>query len=402
MKKNVIITALIALLFALTGSTYMSQTYRLMEFYSSETADIWVSVWYYLAQAAGIAAFMFFQRSSAKAARSKWFLMLALIAEGMAITASLLSVTQSAVVVFGLVMNLLHGLVAGWYLTLLTVAVPQKHRGKVFGFGYGVGTILSYLLSLPCGGEFLKTNTVLYAYIALCAAGILLLKFSPSIQADTDIDDTPQAPNYRIGGWLVLLIVLLSLVNTLGFYFPIGDVTSGMSWEFTRAFYALGLILAGFANDKNRRYGFICALAALICPFIMLALRSEATAAVLWIISYSFFGFFAVFRVVTFSDRSGKAQNLLWFCGLGLCAGRIGDAIGAAIGSIASDSTIWVLSIAATLFLATIALFFYLYQRLYTSNISPGEYLAHQFESFEQKYSITRRESEILHLITKG
>lgn len=156
MKKNVIITALIALLFTLTGSAYMSQTYRLMEFYSSQAVDIWVSVWYYLAQAAGIVAFMFFQRSRAKAARSKWFLMFALVAEGMAITASLLSVTQSAVVVFGLVMNLLHGLVAGWYLTLLTVAVPQKHRGKVFGFGYGIGTILSYLLSCHAAENFLK------------------------------------------------------------------------------------------------------------------------------------------------------------------------------------------------------------------------------------------------------
>ena len=47
--------------------------------------------------------------------------------------------------------------------------------------------------------------------------------------------------------------------------------------EFTRAFYAVGLIMAGLVSDRNRRWGAVCALAALAFPFAALALGRSMT-----------------------------------------------------------------------------------------------------------------------------
>lgn len=62
-------------------------------------------------------------------------------------------------------MNFLHGMVAGFYLTLLGSLVQQQYRGRVFGFGYAVGIVGTWILSLIFGRDFLSTDSVVIAYI---------------------------------------------------------------------------------------------------------------------------------------------------------------------------------------------------------------------------------------------
>lgn len=82
-------------------------------------------------------------------------------------------------------------------------------------------------------------------------------------------------------------------MKNVGFYFPNADLSAGnVSLEFTRAFYALGLVIAGFISDWNRKYGAISCMAALVFPFAMLVLLADVgTSAILWIIGYVFLAF---------------------------------------------------------------------------------------------------------------
>ena len=166
-----------------------------------------------------------------------------------------------------------------------------------------------------------------------------------------------------------LVVVLLSVIKGLGFYFPVSDSAGGaVSAEFTRAFYAVGLILAGYVNDRNRKHGAICCLCALVFPFITFALLGKPSIElVLWITGYVFFGFFSVYRVVTFADFAGKKKDLLPVAGLGLLFGRVGDAASAIGGIAVGDEYGVLLAVSAVLFVVTILCFFRFYNKTYSA-----------------------------------
>ena len=58
-------------------------------------------------------------------------------------------------------------------------------------------------------------------------------------------------------------------------YFPIADLSQGINLEFSRVFYSLGLIMAGYISDRSRKYGALSCLTALVFPFAMIALSNE-------------------------------------------------------------------------------------------------------------------------------
>ena len=82
-----------------------------------------------------------------------------------------------------------------------------------------------------------------------------------------------------------LTVVLVSQTRGIGFYFPMADISTGISLEFSRAFYAIGLIVAGIVGDRSRKYGAVSCLAALFFPFAMIALSNEVgISMILWIL----------------------------------------------------------------------------------------------------------------------
>ena len=118
------------------------------------------------------------------------------------------------------------------------------------------------------------------------------------------------------------------MANTLGFAFPLRGAADSVYIEFTRVFYGVGLVIAGFISDKNRRWGAICCLAALAFPFAALALGANvAGETAMWMLAYLFLGFWSVYRILVFSDISGKS-GLPAFAVFGLLAGRLGEVAG--------------------------------------------------------------------------
>jgi hypothetical protein len=126
-------------------------------------------------------------------------------------------------------------------------------------------------------------------------------------------------------------VVLASVVKNLGYSFPTEDLSTGVNLELSRLFYGIGLVAAGVVGDKNRRYGELCCAAALVMPFLLLALQgASAPGTVLWAVDYLLYGFFSVFRVTLLADLAAEAGRP-WMAGAGLMLGRVGDAAGTAL-----------------------------------------------------------------------
>lgn len=221
---------------------------------------------------------------------------------------------------------------------------------------------------------------------------------------------------------LVLLagatIAMSGLVRTTGFSFPTTDLGAGVNLELSRLLYGLGLVVAGVASDRDRRYGMLFCTMALVMPFLMLALSgAEATGAPLWALGYFLTGFYMVFDVllavdltdwVDAGERVGAAlltqshpqtERLHQTAGhtrqsqrarlsrthvvmLGLSLGRLGEALGTALCLTFSDEPVALIAVSTVLFCGAMALFLMLYQRLYLQvplsglrpNVAPAQH----------------------------
>ena len=403
-KTSFAICALIGLSFLWTGSEYMTWwLYKLPLHFDNTAVDLWSEVAGYLFQVVGILLFALVIKKKPKLMNRNSFLIIILV-DGIAAAAAFFAADAYAVLIFGMLMNLLHGMVGGYYLTRLTQAVPQQNRGLVFGIAYAFGSVGSWVLSLFMRGSFLGSPYVFVLYATMMAGMIAIDRIS---LADDDSDlESAEAPHSDklIIPLAAVVIALLSVVKGLGFYFPSGDLSGGViSAEATRAFYAIGLIAAGFVNDRNRKHGAICCLCALVFPFLTFALKGEPnTGTVMWIAGYIFFGFFSVYRVVTFSDLAGKKDNLLYISGFGLMFGRIGDALGALIGISMCNTATTLIWISAALLLLTFVMFFWYYNKVYASLPVQDISIEDHIHEFEKAYNMTDRESEVFELIVAG
>lgn len=181
------------------------------------------------------------------------------------------------------------------------------------------------------------------------------------------------------------------------------DLSTGINLEFSRAFYAIGLILAGIIGDKSRKCGAISCLIALVFPFAMIALSNEINAStILWILGYIFFGFLTVFRVTLFSDIACMKEESLYVAGFGLMFGRIGGAAGNLTGIMLNNQKIMLVLISSICFAVTFVIFFVLYNRIYIPVPQPAPSPEERLTAFIQKYEISSRESDVLKLIAAG
>ena len=303
------IGALIGMCFLLKGSEYISWwLYGLPNFFGDTAVDLLSEGAGYLFQVIGIFLFAVIVKKKTELAMSRRFfaglITMDVVSAGLAIFAS----APSLSILFGMTMNLFLGAIAAYYLTCLARYVPQQQRGMTFGLAYAFGSLGSWLLSLLGNGSFLGSPYILLVYAGIAALIIWLnQKWVPSLCQD---DSPAQAFHFseKILPLAGVLVILLSLTKGMGFYFPISDLTNGLNEAlFTRAFYAFGLILAGYINDQNRKYGAICCLCALVFPFISFAVsRQNSIGFLMWILAYVFFGFFSVYRAVIFVDFAQK------------------------------------------------------------------------------------------------
>ena len=398
--KYLYFAALIGLGFLWTGTAYIAQAYRLLGFLGGGTVNLLTCGAYYICQAAGIGAvaLLFHKRAAFAGGRVLPFCatFLALVC----LAASLYSSSLWLITTTGTLLNIAIGMLSGCYLTRLSTNIPNQRRGLVFGGAYAFGSIGTWLLSLPMEGRFLWHSGSFYAIAALAAASLVLVwKLSPPPVTEST-EKLRGGFNKKLLWLAAAVLFILSMENTLGFAFPLRGAEDSVYIEFTRAFYGVGLVIAGFISDKNRRWGAICCLAALAFPFAALALGANvAGETAMWVLAYLFLGFWSVYRILVFSDISGKS-GLPAFAVFGLLAGRLGEAAGTLGASLFTGALLVILS--GAVFVLVIALFFLLYQKLYVVVTTPEEAEAHRLTEYVSRFGLSAREQEIFNLIIQG
>ena len=393
-------TGLIGLGFFWMGAAYIVQAYRLLELMDGGTVNLLVCGLYYVCQALGIGgvALLFIKHASIAGGQALpfWSTLLALVTTALSLFTSILSV----IIISGAILNIAIGIISACYLTRLATNVPQQRRGLVFGAAYAFGSIGTWLLSLLMDGRFLWNDASIFGVIFLSSLSLLLLRRLPL----PPVIETRGPLKHRINIKLICLaagvLFLLSLENTLGFAFPLQGAGDTVYIEFTRAFYGVGLIIAGLVSDKNRRWGAICCISALAFPFAALALgNSVAGETFMWILAYIFLGFWSVYRILVFSDISSKS-GMPAFAVLGLMFGRLGEAVGTLGSSLFTGTSLILIS--GAMFGLVIMLFFLLYQQLYNFIISPEEAEKQLQGQYVNRFGMSVREQEVFSLIIQG
>lgn len=453
-SNNIIVTLVIGLSFLWTGSAFLSWVYNIADILEAQgmisSLEFLTEGVGYVFQAIGILiTCVIVQRITVKSelndATDRLFKTAFAAASlvDIALTYICMTVgTLTSALVFGYTLNILHGVVASLYIYMLTFYVDMNRRGIVFGLGYSIGSIGSYLISIIGDSNFLTDIRAIGIYLVIVILTIVLIWVSGydewsvacsalnnSSMPDTDSTymsyDTDPDINRKVAirllGLATAVVILLSLVKGIGFYFDFSDVwTGGMSLEYTRMFYAIGLIIAGIINDLNRRWGGILCVAALVFPFVLILLHSASVSGmILWIINYAVTGLYVVYRVVLFSDIAweslryrpiGKEKCLIYIAPCGLMFGRIGDFISTAVGIKLSPTPIILNIFAAIMFIITIVVFLTLFIRLYLGNMTmnaigndqDGAQTSYETvqQGFSDHYGLTDRETLVLFHVT--
>ena len=411
--KNVIVVCLIiGLCFFWTGSGYITWMYHMMKYHPLEKIDMYSEVTGYLYQCVGLIIYAAITKTNKKLITKNQSFIMASFIDLLMIAFAVIIPNGTWSLVFGYIMNVFHGLVAGFYLTRLVTYVSQQNRGVAFGLGYGLGSLGSYIISIFDDGKFIMSRYSLLVYLV----AVLITSFLVCVKR-FDAEEEPEGENkerlkrtdnsYRIDFKILILagltLFMLSMAKNSGFYFSTVDMADGVSLELTRTVYALGLIIAGIVNDKNRKLGAVLCVSTLAFPFALLVLKSSLESSiVVWMLSYGFFGFFSVYRVVLFTDFAGKSEKLLWIAGMGLMAGRLGDAAGAYLGMKLMDNISVLVLLAALIFMATVFLFILLFQKIYTPAIETGEAKGKGIEDYCRNRQLSPREQEVFKLIAEG
>ena len=392
--------ALIGLGFLWTGTAYIVQAYRMLGVLDGGTVNLLVCGVYYVCQAAGIGTvgLLFTKRRALAGGRAIPFWCSVILLACTAV--SLFAPSLAIVITIGVLLNIAIGVLSGCYLTRLATDIPQQYRGMVFGGAYAFGSIGTWLLSLPMGGRFLWHSGSFFAIAVLATLSLLFLRHLPQPPAAEDSECLPGDFNKKTLWLAAAVLFLLSMENTLGFSFPLRGAMNSVYIEFTRAFYGVGLIIAGVVSDKNRRWGAICCLAALAFPFAALALGNNAAGeTAMWVLAYLFLGFWSVYRILVFSDISSK-MGLPALAVFGLLVGRLGEAAGTVGTSVFAG--IPLVELSSVVFMLVIALFFLLYQKLYGSVTNPEEAEKHRLTEYASRFGMSAREQEVFSLIIQG
>lgn len=450
--NNIIAVLVIGLSFLWTGSAFLSWVYNVAALLEPigriDLLELLTEGVGYVFQAIGILAFSIFIRHyliSTRVVHSadillKGSFLIVSLTDVMITYICMNTVSLRTALIFGYAQNILHGIIAAMYIYMLTLYVEIGRRGIVFGVGYSIGSVGSYIISRLNGGNFLQDIRCIPIYITITVITIILIytciftEASAVYKIFTGKTEAPENPAdetdvHNVAIRIIILatavVFLLSLVKGLGFYFDFSDVwVNGMSLEYTRMYYAIGLLLAGIINDLNRRWGGILCVAALVFPFVLILLNSASVSGmILWIINYSITGLYVVYRVLLFSDIAweslvykplSKGKSLLFIAPFGLLFGRLGDFVSTLIGIKLSSSPIILNAITAIIFVITVIVFLALFTRLYLgemdantgkfyNRISADNRSSDNKDSsigFSDYYGLTDREMLVLYHIT--
>ena len=406
-RQNASVIISIGLCFLLTSIGYLAWAYHIMALTETPVSEAVTLVAGYLFQAAGIGLFSLLVMRRADLIRVSMYAVP--VMHMLCLVPAVLGASLVQALVFGFGQNLLCGWIAGYYLYRLTCGSKLTDSAKVFGIGYAGAIVLTWILSRAgrrISGMWQSTGMLVICLI-LTVILIIAVRMTPHREEAAPEEEKPETyprlPKGRALKKILLyagcLVLLFSIVNSCGFGFPSADLADGVDLELSRLFYAAGLLTAGYIYDKNRRYGAACALAALVIPFLIMAIKGEPVSLMIfWALSYFTFGFYTVYRIILFSDIA-RQTKMLYLAGAGLMIGRAGDAVGETLCLSLSAVFPVLAGITALLFIISALLLLRLYPVIYIPEKARQRSEREIFDQYSARHDLSGREREVLRFL---
>lgn len=414
-KNSILAIIFIGTLILLTPSAFISWYYRVATFYSSFWLDFIAEVVVYLIHIIGMLLFSVAIRKRKTFIWNKKTLIYALSLWFLLSFASIATDVGYLVLILGLVTAIVDGFLFGYYLTVLSDLISAGNRGLVFGGAGALSSIGTYLISLPMKGSFLQQPEVwiLYFVITLAAGGCgwVLLSCADDTEGESVPNLTKNAVDEgkkSIRTYIVicgLTILLLSMVGNIGFYFPSADITeAGINLQFSRAFYSIGLLVAGLIHDRNIKSGLILSSTTILFPFVSLLLEEHLTGSlVVWILAYIILGFVSVSRVLLFVNPAGGKKKYLFLAPIGFVFGRMGEAIGTSLGIFLTPYRLVHISATALVCILSMLSVFFLFDFMTRKEMERQRWKEGMtYRTEEETPEVSPREQQVLKMLLNG
>ena len=240
------VSALVCVCFLLGSAGWLAWLYRITDLATPTMVDFYTMVLGYLAQIVGIGAYMLVRRS----AGNRPAVISTMVSLGLYVVflePATMSADLAPTLAFGYTMNVMCGYFQGHYLTCLASLVAPEGRGTVFGGGYAVSTLITWLLSSIQGGALATGTANILICLLLALLGIFLVHLSnkapssvfPQVKSGTSALAMAD-PTRTILVLAGVAVVLVSLVKNAGFSFPAEDLSGAVNLELSRLFYGMG------------------------------------------------------------------------------------------------------------------------------------------------------------------
>ncbi len=419
--RTILYASLVAVCFLYTGSAYMSQFYRLMPHFEASAVDMITSCLNYALQAAGILLFSIGLKFKPDFFGAPRFLTVSLLAGLPFMIMMQLASSSTTILAAGSVFQLLIGVYMAGYHVLFARHVPIRYAALAYGVAYALGSVGTYVLSLFGAGAFLTSKGIAVLYIALALLAVGLVewgrrKAEPApVRAETDVSDHTAAaasgPSVMAASdasgksipQLAAIVLVMMVISVLGsgLYYSLPQAAN-VNWNLIRAFYAVGLIGAGAVMNRKRWLGEILAAASLVYPLIAFSLIGEGlNNTVTLAFSYLFRGCLTVYYIISFTDIAATVPGKLHVASLGLLISRVTEAVLTLILMVFAVPNLVQILIMA---LFTIPLIWLIVVRQKKQTLPAPAPISEQTQKalFDEKYQLTRRESEILGLMAEG
>lgn len=402
MKKSIVFTIIVALLFSYTGSAYLGNYSRLIQLVDANYAELIMMRIGYFLQALGMFLYSLIFCKKAKTIpfiNSSYANIIVVFSSLIPMCFMQLSTNVTVITIASIIFNIITGMIFQVYLIQLTYNADSNNLGLCFGIAYAFGSIFTFLVTYFDGGVFMESPAMAIIYIIMVTISSVLLLKGESIKERQSSPFSIKERKYIV--LITVCIILATIVVALGDgIYNFGRWSSEADIRVVRAFYAFGLIFSGFIYDRSRRLGVILTIAFLsyyiISAFLLNNVISSST---MMSLGYFFMSFLSQYRYLSVVDIVNDHPSYLPWVGSGLMISRIAEGLTALL-MMLFPLSLTKHVVVTFLFYSPLVILAVITDNIkYSSNEqSESQHIAKICE----KYELTSREQEICELILQN
>lgn len=389
MKNNYKYILLLAVGFLWCSLSYLSQEIVLLNVYDKIITNNVIMIYDSFAMALGIILFMFLYKKIFDV--KKIYIIFLIISICLNIVFYIINPNYISMII-SIVLCLIGsaGFGVAYHFSLITSNVKKDNRGLIFACGYGLGAFLTYLISL-IPNDFISSAKLLLILLPLILINIYLININDKFSNIKKNDKLTILEKKKLFS-LIALILVMSLISSFSSNMvAIFNYSKETGFAYSRIYYAIGLLVAGYFADKNNKVFEIASISSLLFPLITIILfKEQINMLMIANLNYFFIAFFVVYRTLSFMNLSDK--NKIYLSAFGLCICRVIEGTLSLLNNYFEFTYLFLTICIIILVAFMIGIYIYLYSLNFVNKEDV-------FQDFCVKYKLSIQEKKILNLI---